>query len=309
MPRGTISVVEASEASGFLGSWLVSESVYQADGTHLGFVQQHRALTQLSDTRLRVVQSCSPQPTLAHHPMGAFKGEWVFDLEMDGQDRHYLGPDVVGGGKVFGGSIILGRGLWPKFGHSFRSFAILGTSERQLTGGSFSQASHPTAHIMGLAVAESSSAHFPSFDGPWWPGSYSSNWEGTRIITDASGHTLDSYPVEREYPQTDDGGWLGYTESGGGLERHAQFNFTNRQTRIIDHNAETTHEYQGFSVRYGHMWNTEVVGDDNTISVWRHTVDCISGTAVDIRSIYHHETLARVDITTLSPVGEATLEH
>ena len=239
-----------------------------------------------------------------------FNGEWIFELEMNGQDRHYLGPDVIGGGRVFGDSIILGRGLWPRFGHSFRSFAVLGTNTRQLTGGSFSRATKPTAHIMGVAVAEDEATDWPVFEGPWWPGMYRETWSGNRTTTDPAGKPLSTQALTRHYPKTDDGGWLGYTEISDTTERHAQFNFVTGQTGLIEHDGEATCERQGFSVRYGHMWNSEVVGDDHTITTGRHIIDTSSNTVVDIQSVYQHDTLIRVDITKLSPTSERTLlEH
>ena len=88
--------------------------------------------------------------------MAAFAGEWVFDLEVIGAERRYLGPDVVGTGTEWQPGAMTGQGVWPRFGYEFESYSVLVAPDRQLTGGFFSLAGRSVADIIGVAVPESS---------------------------------------------------------------------------------------------------------------------------------------------------------
>ena len=140
----------------FSGDWLIVEYVYDPDGTFRGEVAQRRIVEQAGDGRLVVTQQCQPSPQLADHPMATFAGEWVFDLETAGDQRRYLGPDVVGFGTVWQPGALTGQGLWPRFGYEFESYSVLVAPDRQLTGGFFSQAGRSVADIVGVAVPEAS---------------------------------------------------------------------------------------------------------------------------------------------------------
>ncbi|WP_419929997.1 hypothetical protein [Candidatus Poriferisocius sp.] len=145
-----------TEKDRFSGDWLIVEYVYDPDGTFRGEVAQRRIVEQAGDGRLLVTQVCQPSPQLADHPMAAFAGEWVFDLETAGDQRRYLGPDVVGVGTVWQPGALTGQGLWPRFGYEFESYSVLVASDRQLTGGFFSLAGRSVADIVGVAVPEAS---------------------------------------------------------------------------------------------------------------------------------------------------------
>ena len=138
----------------FGGAWLVTEYVYNSDGSFAGTISQRRIVGQGEGDRLRVTQFCEPSPELVDHPMGAFTGEWVFELEVDGAHRNYFGPDVIGQGIEWQPGAMTGTGLWPRFGHEFTSYGVLATPERQLTGGSFFTAGQQIADIVGVAVPE-----------------------------------------------------------------------------------------------------------------------------------------------------------
>lgn len=190
----------------FLGSWLVSEYVYNPDGTFAGIVHQRRQLHRLDNGNVRVEQQCSPGPELAAHPMGGFAGEWVFELSVDGRIRRYHGPDVIGTGLTWGEGALTGRGLWPRFGHNFTSFAVLPTAERQITGGKFFNTSEMVTNIIGLAVPDRDDVsvtreQWPSFSGPHWPGDVSRGWHGTLRTVSADGMVLGEESVERRYAQ------------------------------------------------------------------------------------------------------------
>ena len=159
----------------FGGAWLVTEYVYDPDGTYRGWVAQRRRVEPAREGRLRVTQSCRPSPELEGHPMAGFAGDWVFDMEIDGAERRYLGPDVVGAGTEWSPGAMTGRGAWPRFGYEFESFSVLVAPDRQLTGGFFSLAGRSVADIVGVAVPESAgiephldlSALVPEVAGHW----------------------------------------------------------------------------------------------------------------------------------------------
>lgn len=164
-----------SEKDRFSGDWLITEYVYDPGGTYRGEVAQRRIVEQAGEGRLVVTQQCQPSPELADHPMAAFAGEWVFDLEIDGDQRRYLGPDVVGTGTEWQPGAMTGQGLWPRFGYEFESYSVLVAPDRQLTGGFFTLAGRSVADIVGVAVPEASgieprldlSAPLLDPDGPW----------------------------------------------------------------------------------------------------------------------------------------------
>jgi hypothetical protein len=136
----------------FLGAWHVTETVFNPDDSYAGFVRQRRELFRLANGNLRVVQECAVSAELQTHTMGGFQGKWIFDLCVDGKNRHYLGADVVGTGIQYVDGIMTGRGHWPRFGHSFVSFSFLQHAERQITGGIFHDNGTPIAKIVGIAI-------------------------------------------------------------------------------------------------------------------------------------------------------------
>ena len=139
----------------FGGDWLVTEYVFDPDGALRGSVAQRRRVQPAPGGRLRVTQTCEPSPDLDSHPMAAFAGRWVFDMEVDGVRRRYLGPDVVGTGTEWVPGTMTARGMWPRFGYEFESYSVLVDPDRQLTGGFFSLAGRSVADVVGVAVPES----------------------------------------------------------------------------------------------------------------------------------------------------------
>lgn len=157
-----------SPRSSLIGNWLVSEYIYNPDHTFAGINHQRRMLEKLENGNIRVTQICTPESALDLHPMGAFRGEWVFDLRVDGDTRHYLGPDVIGIGQMIEDGIMTGKGRWPRFGYDFTSFSILVTPDCQLTGGQFLDGEALVANIVGVAVAENEIGQFPQFHDLDW---------------------------------------------------------------------------------------------------------------------------------------------
>jgi hypothetical protein len=141
----------------FTGNWLVTEYVHHPDGAFLGIVRQKRRLVKLENT-IRVIQDCEISPELANHPMKDFAGHWEFDIERKERFRFYQGPDVLGLGVSWGENYIEGSGKWPRFGYDFKSFSLLVSPERQLTGGTFSKEHEPMAVIIGVARPEKEDA-------------------------------------------------------------------------------------------------------------------------------------------------------
>ena len=169
------STADSSGGDRFGGAWLVVEYVFDPDGAYRGSVTQRRRVEPVQDGRFRVAQSCVPSAELAGHPMADFAGDWVFHMEVDGPQRRYLGPDVVGTGTEWSAGAMTGRGMWPRFGYEFESYSVLVAPDRQLTGGFFSLAGRSVADIVGVAVPESAriqprldlSAPVPEVEGRW----------------------------------------------------------------------------------------------------------------------------------------------
>ena len=147
----------------FGGGWLVTEYVFDPDGILRGSVTQRRRVEPVPGGGFRVTQSCVPSPELDGHPMAAFAGRWVFDMEVDGRERRYLGRDVVGVGTEWRPGAMTAAGMWPRFGYEFESYSVLVAPDRQLTGGFFSLAGRSVADIVGVAVPESAGIE-PSLD-------------------------------------------------------------------------------------------------------------------------------------------------
>ena len=141
-------------ADRFGGAWLVTEYVHDPDGKFAGIIRQRRVLEVSESGRLTVTQVCEPDAQLDGHPMQAFVGKWIFDLTVDGSRRLYTGPDVVGHGTEWSPGAMTSQGVWPRFGHTFESYAVLVTPERQITGGFFSVAGRSVADIVGVAVPD-----------------------------------------------------------------------------------------------------------------------------------------------------------
>jgi hypothetical protein len=148
-------------SQGFVGDWLVSEYLYTPAGEYVGVIRQRRQLEPLAEGVIRLLQVCEPVAMAEGVSATAVAtaailnqrvGEFVFDLQLVGQARHYLGPDVLGGGFAWRDGVLTARGLWPRFGYNFTSFSILLHPELQLTGGKFFTANAEVATIMGTAV-------------------------------------------------------------------------------------------------------------------------------------------------------------
>lgn len=291
-------------ADEFLGAWLVSEYVYDPDGTFVGIVHQRRQLHRLGSGHVRVVQQCSPGPELAAHPMGAFAGEWVFELSVDGRARRYHGPDVIGAGLTWGEGAMTGRGLWPRFGHNFTSFAVLPTPERQITGGKFFNASELVANIVGLAVPveEQLSVNrdqWPSFCGPQWPGKITEQWQGTLRTVNADGVVQNEISVERRY-------------SGPMLEENSGLKLEFRRgpspiptTRLVTGSQPGAEgdRLSGIAHYAGWLLDLEAVTTPGVTLESMEVLDVPGGNLIGLRKWRQDDVLQKVEVLKLKPVN------
>ena len=186
----------------FIGDWRVSEYLYTPAGEWVGVIHQRRLLRPHNDL-IRVIQQCeavqvvpgiSAEGQAVVALMNRRVGEFVFDLQVRGRGRHYLGPDVVGGGFAWGEGILTARGMWPNFGYNFTSFSILLHPTRQITGGKFFTANTEQATLVGLAVP--ATEDWPVFAGEPTAGPY---W-GEKWIIAPDGTLMANLPCQTMAP-------------------------------------------------------------------------------------------------------------
>ncbi len=182
----------------FVNQWRVTEYVFDADGTPIGVIRQQRHIERLDNGNLRVTQICTPDLTVPNHPMHEFAGEWVFVISVDGHQRRYLGPDVVGNGWAWGKDCITGRGIWPRFGHNFTSYGVMLSPTRQITGGQFFNVNQLVATIIGVAE-NTVEERYPTLVMDEAPHELSEIWKGTSDIYDQNGELLDESVFERHF--------------------------------------------------------------------------------------------------------------
>jgi len=184
----------------FIGDWLVSEYLYTPSGEFVGIIHQQRKL-QPADDSIRVVQ-ITDAVQLADHVSTRAKetarlmdkraGESIFDLKLLGRSRHYLGPDVIGGGFSWHDGVLTAKGLWTRFGYNFTSFSMLLNLNRQVTGGKFFIANEEVATIVGLAAPEVEG--YPEFE----DGAIADKYHGERWTISPDGELLEKQILESD---------------------------------------------------------------------------------------------------------------
>ncbi len=273
----------------FLGAWLVSEYVYNPDGSFAGINHQRRVLHTLADGRIRVTQTCSPDSALQAHALARFGGAWVFDLSLDGRARRYLGPDVIGMGLTWGEGVLTGRGLWPRLGFNFTSFSMLVNPQRQLTGGVFHTAGAVQANIVGVAVSEDvSGGQYPVFGAATRPEQLSDRWRGTLRSLKADGSPEGESAFSRRYTG---GGW---EESEGGA-----WAFAPAPQRGICRLSSGA--LSGFSKQTGPMLKAELAAGTETILEMMEVLDADTGSLLGLRKWFTDQALTRVAFYHLKP--------
>jgi len=156
--------------------------------------------------RFRLTQHCEPDASLDAHPMARFAGTHVFELQIEGTTRRYLGPAVLGTGQMLGEDTMWGEGVWPIFGHAFQSYAV-SLADKQLTGGVFSNGNALMAQIVGVAKPETDSDGWPELTGPYRPEDVATHWTGTRTLIRPDGSVITTHQVQRRYG---DARWTDY---------------------------------------------------------------------------------------------------
>jgi hypothetical protein len=271
----------------FLGSWLVSEYIYNPDGSFAGMVRQRRELLQMANGRIRISQHCTPEAALQNHPMGAFAGEWLFEMSVDGRYRRYHGPDVIGSGTTWGDGVMTGRGLWPRFGHNFRSFAILATPTRQLTGGSFYKATEMVANIVGVAVPEAEASDWPTLREN--PELTTANWRGTARTVLLDGTIENETQISRHYRP--DG--LNFEETSD--ERYLQVMMDGRENYL----DVQVGKFTGLGKRYGPMLQIEATTSIRQDLEWLEIFDAETNHLFSLRRRLQDGNLEKMEMVWL----------
>ena len=274
----------------FLGAWLVTEYVYNPNGRFMGTIHQRRELEQLDNGNIRVIQHCHPDDRLAEHPMGRFTGTPVFELQVDGRYRRYLGPAVIGTGIPWSEGVMTGSGVWPKFGYNFRSFGFLATPTRQLTGGKFFNATEMVANIVGVAMPETETETYPELDGAVFANEVSSIWQGSYRLVSPSGEVLQEENCERRYAEN--GRWRDVIS-----EQDYLFDI---QERIICRNQSET--YIGIAKQTGWMLEAELYEKNGRSLHIQEVLDSSFGNLVSLRHWYQDGELERVEVIKLKAV-------
>ena len=276
----------------FEGCWRVREHVFDAQGRALGTVRQRRILEPSGPKRFRLTQHCEPDASLDQHPMANFAGTHVFDLEVDGQSRRYLGPAVLGGGQMLGEGILWGEGIWPVFGHAFQSYSV-SLPHKQLTGGVFSNGNALMAQIVGVAQPENDSEEWPELTGPYQPQEISSIWTGTRSLIRPDGSVIETQDVKRQYS---DGRWTDHFP--GGLRRvQVEGSTATLQIQSQDENLGTT----GVSRRCGWSLELEWVEQGGRHVRAFEALDASDGHLAVIHRNYQNLQLADLEVLRLTP--------
>ncbi len=260
-----------AESSAFIGSWLVTEYVYTPAGEYAGHIHQRRILQPHGDL-IRVTQICEPVQVVAHisdqaraavDVMNQRVGEFVFDIRLVGQARHYAGEDVIGGGFSWKNGVLTARGVWPRFGYNFTSFSFHIHARRQVTGGTFSIANQNIVTIVGVATAEEE-------DFPCLPQEF-------RVSYDASG--------------------VRYLISPNGAL------LTTDSIRASDIAFVETGLVRGRTKQYGALREICMVSAPGEIVTAIEVHDSVSGCLTGIRKVVRDEVLHQVQVYVLTNAG------
>ena len=278
----------------FVGRWRVREHVFDAKGRALGTVRQRRILESTGPQSFRLTQHCTPDPSLDDHPMARFAGTHVFDLEVDGSTRRYLGPAVVGTGQMLGAETMWGEGIWPIFGHAFQSYSV-SLSDKQLTGGVFSNGNALMAQIVGIARPETDDDEWPELTGPYRPEEVATRWTGTRTLLDPDGSEVSSESIVRHY---ENGSWTDHFEQA---QRAVRVEDECGSVHIqLDTDASAT---TGVSRRCGWSLELEWVQQDGLHIRAFEALDAGEGNLATIHRHYRNHQLAGIEVLRLTPEG------
>jgi hypothetical protein len=299
----------AAPAPAFQGAWHVREHVCSPEGLLLGTVRQVRRVEPVGTdgTHLRVIQDNEPDEGLAGHAMARFAGHHEFELSIAGARRHYHGPAVLGSALALGDGAMLGRGIWPALGWSFRSYAVTVAPGLQLTGGVFHRGGAPIACIVGVGMAQidgaapgrgsgaAGLAPWPELAGPTWPGIVARAWRGTRRRVLPDGEVVGEIELSRRYQE--DGAWLDEDD----VAWSPVLSLDGGAWRV---RGKGPGGVALSGVARSHAWSLSLeatLGPEALIE--QHEVlDAVRGHLVGFRRMYTGEVLEHIDVIRLSPV-------
>lgn len=279
----------------FVGAWRVREYVYAPNGALVGTVRQRRLLER-AGARVRIVQECVPDEALDGHPMARFAGTHVFEVSVDGALRRYHGPAVVGSAFCVADGAMLGRGVWPDFGYSFTSFAVVCAPGVQLTGGSFGRADEVMARIVGVAVDERDAGDgYPELAAPSSPAEVARTWSGTRAFYRDDGASV-AHPITRSYERD---GWDEGGEAGPARVRL----LPDRLDLRVDGRLQER-RLVGFARRFGPALQLEAALAPDAVVDELDVVDAARGHLVALRRVTVGARVVAAEVQRLHPLAE-----
>lgn len=286
----------------FIGAWRVSEHVYDSEGELVGVVRQLRRLERREGGRIAVLQDCKPDASLATHPMGRFTGHHEFTLSRDGAVRRYHGPAVIGSGLGVGPHAIVGRGLWPVFGHNFTSYGLVPEPRLQLTGGKFFVATQMIANVVGVAVPDDGQTDWPTLEGlrgsPGWPGDLATEWEGTAHVVGPSGQVLGEHRASRRYLGSSRLEERSHPDSGEVLET------LSLEPDLGGYRVAGAHGHEpqrGIAKRYGPALELEICRGTDIVVEGLELLDAERGHLATIRRLWRDHTVQGYRVACLRP--------
>lgn len=224
--------------------------------------------------------------------MARFAGTHVFDLQIDGTIRRYLGPAVVGSGQLLGKETMWGEGIWPIFGHAFQSYSV-SLSNKQLTGGTFSNGNALMAQIVGVAQPETDEDVWPELKGPYTPQAVATRWIGTRSVLQADGTVLSTQPIVRTYSGST------WTDKFGDHQRTVTVDDCDGSLQIQSDAEQST--TTGVSRRCGWSLELEWVEPDGCHTRAFEALDASDGHLASIHRQYRNLQLAGIEVLRFRP--------
>jgi hypothetical protein len=287
----------------FAGTWLITEYVYDPDGTPVGTLRRRQRLEPQAEGHARVFVTYEPRLKIDPHPVAIIEGDWTFEMVTGGRLRRYYGPDLIGVGMTWGTDAIMSQGLWPRVGYNFTSLHILTAADRQLTSTKIYQLGQLVAVCVGVGTPEAliTGEHpYPAFTNPMLPAEVAAHWYGTAAVFDPGYRVQAEWNVVRHYgPQ----GWRDEVVSGA------------RTTLTLDDMGRyqrISGSGDGLARRYGWALETTYFNTPSPASergafgeVWRYDgveiVDPARKLLVNVTHSYADGVLAQISITRFRP--------
>jgi hypothetical protein len=183
------------------------------------------------------------------------------------------------------------RGIWPEFGHNFRSFSVLPTANLQLTGGKFFNATEMIANIVGVAVPEAEADGYPILNQTYAP--ETAVWLGTCTTVMADGSAIVTQSIQRTFVTCHDT-HIHWQEEG------TEWHFTTQDGRT----QAQANGLQGFAKRFGPLLEMEIVGENGRILEQLELCDTIHNQLIGIRRWLQNNELEKVEVLRLRPLNK-----